>query len=286
MVSPLGPERCEAAGVEISFPAVMGVVNTTPDSFSDGGSLYQSRRLDLDKAFDRCVKMVEEGATILDIGGESTRPGSDPVSVEQELERVIPLVERLARSVDVALSLDTSTPEVMRQGAQAGAHIINDVRALRRDGALEAAASTDLAICLMHMQGEPKTMQRQPHYSDVVQDVSDFLNQRIDACLTAGVDKKRLWIDPGFGFGKTLAHNIELMQNIAYFCNGAYPVLVGVSRKSMIGAITGKGVDERMAGGLALATFALMQGAHIIRTHDVGATVDAVKVVMALKGER
>ncbi len=286
MVSPLGPERCEAAGVEISFPAVMGVVNTTPDSFSDGGSLYQSRRLDLDKAFDRCVKMVEEGATILDIGGESTRPGSDPVSVEQELERVIPLVERLARSVDVALSLDTSTPEVMRQGAQAGAHIINDVRALRRDGALEAAASTDLAICLMHMQGEPKTMQRQPHYSDVVQDVSDFLNQRIDACLTAGVDKKRLWIDPGFGFGKTLAHNIELMQNIAYFCNGAYPVLVGVSRKSMIGAITGKGVDERRAGGLALATFALMQGAHIIRTHDVGATVDAVKVVMALKGER
>lgn len=286
MVSSFNPARCVVASRELTFPAVMGVVNTTPDSFSDGGTLYQSTRLNLDKAFERCVKMVEEGATILDIGGESTRPGSDPVSVEQELERVIPLVERLARSVDVALSLDTSTPEVMRQGAQVGAHIINDVRALRRDGALEAAASTDLAICLMHMQGEPKTMQRQPNYSDVVQDVSDFLNQRIDACLTAGVDKKRLWIDPGFGFGKTLAHNIELMQNIAYFCNGAYPVLVGVSRKSMIGGITGKGVDERMAGGLALATFALMQGAHIIRTHDVGATVDAVKVVMALKGER
>jgi dihydropteroate synthase len=286
MVNQCNPDRCVAAGREITFPAVMGVVNTTPDSFSDGGTLYKSTRLDLDKAFDRCVKMVEEGATILDIGGESTRPGSDPVSVEQELERVIPLVERLARSVDVALSLDTSTPQVMREGSQAGAHIINDVRALRREGALEAAARTDLAVCLMHMQGEPKTMQTQPAYGDVVQDVSGFLNQRIKDCLSAGIDKKRLWVDPGFGFGKTLTHNIELMQNISYFCNGDYPVLVGVSRKSMIGAITGKDVNERLAGGLALATFALMQGAHIIRTHDVSATVDAVNVVKALKGDQ
>jgi dihydropteroate synthase len=222
----------------------------------------------------------------LDIGGESTRPGSDSVSVEQELERVIPLVERLARSLDVTLSLDTSTPEVMLEGARVGAHIINDVRALRREGALEAAASTELAICLMHMQGEPKTMQAQPRYEDVVQDVSRFLNQRIEDCSNAGIDKKRLWIDPGFGFGKTLAHNIELMQNIAYFCNSDYPVLVGVSRKSMIGAITGKDVAERLAGGLAFATFALMQGAHIIRTHDVSATVDTVNVVKALKGEQ
>ena len=285
MASHCNPARCIVADRELTFPAVMGVVNTTPDSFSDGGTLYQSTRLDLDKAFDRCAKMVAEGATILDIGGESTRPGSEPVSVEQELERVIPLVERLARSLDVALSLDTSTPQVMREGAQVGAHIINDVRALRREGALEAAASTDLAICLMHMQGEPKTMQAQPTYDDVVQDVSGFLNKRIEACLSAGIDRERLWIDPGFGFGKTLAHNIELMQNIAYFCNGDYPVLVGVSRKSMIGALTGKDVNDRLAGGLALATFALMQGAHIIRTHDVSATVDTVNVVKALKGE-
>ena len=286
MTSEISLDRCYVAGRELTFPAVMGVVNTTPDSFSDGGTLYQSTRLDLDKAFDRCAKMVQEGATILDIGGESTRPGSDPVSVEQELERVIPLVERLARSFDVALSLDTSTPQVMLEGALAGAHIINDVRALRREGALEAAASTDLAVCLMHMQGEPKTMQAQPTYDDVVQDVSGFLSQRIEDCLMAGIDKKRLWIDPGFGFGKTLAHNIELMQNISYFCNGNHPVLVGVSRKSMIGAITGKDVDERLAGGLALATVALMQGAHIIRTHDVDATMDVVNVVRVLKGEQ
>lgn len=286
MTSEISLDRCYVAGRELTFPAVMGVVNTTPDSFSDGGTLYQSTRLDLDKAFDRCAKMVQEGATILDIGGESTRPGSEPVSVEQELERVIPLVERLARSFDVALSLDTSTPQVMLEGALAGAHIINDVRALRREGALEAAASTDLAVCLMHMQGEPKTMQAQPTYDDVVQDVSGFLSQRIEDCLTAGIDKKRLWIDPGFGFGKTLAHNIELMQNISYFCNGNHPVLVGVSRKSMIGAITGKDVDERLAGGLALATVALMQGAHIIRTHDVDATMDVVNVVRVLKGEQ
>jgi len=286
MVSDASLDRFYVAGRELKFPAVMGVVNTTPDSFSDGGTLYQSTQLDLDKAFDRCAKMVQDGATILDIGGESTRPGSAPVSVERELERVIPLVDRLARSLDVALSLDTSTPQVMLEGALAGAHIINDVRALRREGALEAAASTDLAICLMHMQGEPKTMQAQPIYDDVVQAVSGFLNQRIEDCLAAGIDTKRLWIDPGFGFGKTLAHNIELMQNISYFCNGGYPVLVGVSRKSMIGVITSKDVDERLAGGLALATFALMQGAHIIRTHDVDATMDVVNVVRVLKGEQ
>lgn len=285
MMSQFKPGRFVAAGRELSFPAVMGVVNTTPDSFSDGGTLYQSTGLDLDKAFDRCAKMVEQGATILDIGGESTRPGSNPVSVDRELDRVIPLVERISKTLDVAISLDTSTAKVMTEGANVGAHIINDVRALRREGALDAAARTELAVCLMHMQGEPKTMQTQPEYRDVVSEVNGFLNERIAACMSAGIAKSRLWIDPGFGFGKTLAHNIELMRNIAYFCNGGHPVLVGVSRKSMIGALTGKDVVERMAGGLALATFALMQGAHIIRSHDVSETVDAVKVITALKGE-
>jgi dihydropteroate synthase len=263
----------------------MGVVNTTPDSFSDGGKLYKADKLDLDQALARCEAMVAAGAAILDIGGESTRPGAKAVSVQEELDRVVPLVERITQNVDVAVSLDTSTPQVMQAGASVGAHIVNDVRALRRDGALAAAASTDLAVCLMHMQGEPGSMQHAPTYDSVVDEVTLFLQERVAVCTRAGIDIDRLWIDPGFGFGKTLSHNMKLMCAIDRFVATNLPVLVGVSRKSMIGAITGRDVSERLAGGLSFATWALLQGAQIIRTHDVAETVDVVAVVQALREE-
>ena len=279
------PQTAYAAGRKIQFPCVMGVVNTTPDSFSDGGKLYKAEKLDLDQALARCETMVAAGAAILDIGGESTRPGAKPVSVQEELDRVVPLVERITPNLDVAVSLDTSTPQVMLEGAAAGAHIINDVRALNRHGALAAAASTDLAVCLMHMQGEPGSMQTAPTYESVVDEVAAFLHDRVARCVEAGIDINRLWIDPGFGFGKTLSHNMKLMRAIDQFVAANLPVLVGVSRKSMIGAITGRDVSQRLAGGLSFATWALLQGAQIIRTHDVAETIDVVAVVQALRAE-
>lgn len=261
----------------------MGVLNATPDSFFDGGTLYRGERLDIELALDRARDMVDEGAAILDIGGESTRPGADPVAPQQEMDRVLPLVERIAAELDVVISVDTSTPALMRAAAAAGAGLINDVRALTRDGALEAAASTNLPVCLMHMQGEPATMQRGPRYVDVVAEVRAFLDTRVDACVAAGIARQRLLLDPGFGFGKSLAHNMALLRGLPVLAQRGLPLVVGLSRKSLIGKVLGREVHERLPAGLALAVMAVERGAAVIRTHDVRATADAVAMWVALR---
>ncbi|KAF0810034.1 dihydropteroate synthase [Alcanivorax sp. S71-1-4] len=257
----------------------MGVLNVTPDSFSDGG-----RFVTRDAALAQARRMVEEGAGIIDVGGESTRPGAAPVSETEELARVVPVVEAIARELDVIISLDTSTPAVMREGARAGAGLINDVRSLRRPGALEAAAATGLAVCVMHMNGEPGVMQQSPSYpdDDVVADVQRFLRERVDACLAAGIARERLLIDPGFGFGKTLAHNLRLLREMDVLAALELPLLAGMSRKSMIGHALGRPVDQRLPAGLALHVMALERGAHIIRAHDVRDTVDALNMAWAV----
>lgn len=265
--------------LDLSRPQVMGILNVTPDSFSDGG-LYNS----LDSALAHAERMMSAGATFIDIGGESTRPGADPVSTEQELNRVCPVVEAIRKNLDVVVSVDTSTPEVMRETARLGAGMINDVRGLQRDGAVKAAADTGLPVCIMHMQGQPKTMQTAPSYDDPVQDVLNFLKERIAVVEEAGIPRSRLILDPGFGFGKSLAHNLTLLASLRHFLDQKLPVLIGVSRKSMLGEITGRGVDERCAASIAAATLAAWQGAQIFRVHDVAETVDALKVVAALKG--
>jgi dihydropteroate synthase len=257
----------------------MGVLNITPDSFSDGGDFFS-----LDRALEHAEQMVSDGAAIIDIGGESTRPGAESVSESTEIDRVVPVIEALASRVDVALSVDTSKAAVMEAAAEAGAGMINDVRALQAPRALEAAARTGLPVCLMHMQGLPRNMQQAPQYEDVVLDVADFLGARIEACVDAGIKRDRLLIDPGFGFGKTLAHNLSLMARLDRLCALGLPVLVGVSRKSMLGAITGRDVHGRLAAGLAAAVIALERGASIIRTHDVLATNDAIRVFKAVAG--
>ena len=256
----------------------MGVLNVTPDSFSDGG-----RYLRLGQAIDRAQEMIDGGAAIIDVGGESTRPGAAPVSVEEELRRVIPVVEHLARSGHAVISVDTSSPEVMRAAAAAGAAFINDVRGLQRPGALDAAAALDCAVCVMHMQGEPQTMQRRPQYADVVTEVKHFLQARVAACEAAGIGRDRIVIDPGFGFGKTVAHNLSLVRQLPDFVALRQPVLMGMSRKSTISAITGRPGDDHLAGSLALAVAAALRGAHIIRAHDVAATVDALKIAHAVQ---
>lgn len=256
----------------------MGVLNITSDSFSDGG-LY----LDPSAAFDRAQRMVEEGAAFIDIGGESTRPGAVPVDLETELSRVIPLVERIAR-LPVVVSVDTSRPELMRAAIDSGAGLINDIRALRTAGTLAAVAASGVAVCLMHMQGEPATMQCDPAYRDVVTDVKAFLDERVQACLQAGIAADRICIDPGFGFGKTVGHNLALLRALPRFAAGGQAVLVGLSRKSMLGALTGRPVDQRLAGGLALALWAAQAGASIIRTHDVAPTIDALAAWSAVAG--
>ncbi|MEM9300818.1 MAG: dihydropteroate synthase [Pseudomonadota bacterium] len=262
--------------LSVGEPVVMGILNVTPDSFSDGG-----RHLAYGDAVTRAREMVAEGAAIIDVGGESTRPGAAEVSVEDELRRVIPVVEALAPAIDVPISIDTSKPEVMRAAAAAGAGIINDVYALRRPGALAAAAATGLPVCLMHMQGEPRTMQANPRYENVVADVHRFLAGRADACRRAGIEQ--LILDPGFGFGKRLEHNLILLGAIGEFATLGAPVLVGVSRKSMFGQLLGRDVDERLAGGLAAAMLSADRGARIIRTHDVAPTVDALRVRAAVR---
>lgn len=271
--------RCAGRTLDLSIPVVMGVLNVTPDSFSDGGRFSDAAR-----AVEHGLRMVEEGAAIIDVGGESTRPGAAAVSAAEELERVIPVVERLAARTRAVISVDTSKPEVIRAAAHAGAGLINDVRALRAPGALEAAAVSGCAICLMHMLGDPTTMQRDPHYMDVVSEVKAFLIERARACRSAGVDGERLAIDPGFGFGKTLAHNLELLRRLPELAAEGMPVLVGLSRKSSIGALTGRPTGERVAGSLALAALAVFGGARIVRAHDVAATVDAVRVAHAVRG--
>ncbi|WP_421621029.1 dihydropteroate synthase [Alkalilimnicola ehrlichii] len=257
-------------------PLVMGVLNVTPDSFSDGGA-YLSREAAIRQA--RCL--VEQGADIIDIGGESTRPGAEPVPTEQELERVLPVLEAVTGELDVPVSVDTSKPAVMTAAAASGAALINDVYALRAPGALAAAADSGLPVCLMHMQGEPRTMQRDPHYRDVVDEVSAFLMARVRACEQAGIPRARLLLDPGFGFGKSLNHNYTLLGRLDAVCALGPPVLVGMSRKSMLGGVTGRPVDGRLAAGLAAAVCAVERGARIVRTHDVAPTVDALRVAGA-----
>jgi dihydropteroate synthase len=274
--------RCAGRLLDLSRPAIMGVINTTPDSFSDGGTLYRGNSLDLDLAMARARDMVETGAAILDVGGESTRPGARPVPAAQEMDRVLPLVERLSRELEVVVSVDTSSPALMTQAAALGAGLINDVRALGREGALDAAAATGLPVCLMHMQGDPGTMQQAPSYRDVVADVGDFLQRRVAACVAGGIGRERLLLDPGFGFGKTVQHNLELLRGLPRLAALGLPLVAGFSRKSMIGKLLGRDVAQRLPASLALAVLAVERGAAIIRTHDVGATVDAVAMWTAL----
>jgi dihydropteroate synthase len=259
-------------------PVVMGVLNVTPDSFSDGGRFVR-----LDAAVARGVEMAEKGAAIIDVGGESTRPGAQPVSLDEELRRVIPVVARLRSRTQAILSVDTSKPEVMHAAAAAGAAMINDVRALREPGALEAAVMSGCAVCLMHMLGEPRTMQDSPTYQDVVAEVRWFLKDRVDACLAAGLPAERIVLDPGFGFGKTLQQNLELLRHLSELSLSGLPILAGLSRKSMVGALTGRPADERVHGSVALAVVAALNGARILRVHDVAATVDALKVAAAVQ---
>jgi dihydropteroate synthase len=269
--------HCKDRVLSLERPVVMGVLNVTPDSFSDGGKF-----LAVDEAVAQGVRMVEEGAAIIDVGGESTRPGAHSVDLDEELRRVIPVIERLSSRTQAILSVDTSKAEVMHAAAAAGAAMINDVRALRGAGALEAAASSRCAVCLMHMLGEPRTMQDAPSYRDVVAEVRDFLGQRVEACLAAGIPSERIVLDPGFGFGKTQAHNLELLRHLRGLSVNGLPVLAGLSRKSMIGAITGRPADGRLHGSVALAVIAALNGARILRVHDVAATVDALNIVSAV----
>ncbi|MBV1881128.1 MAG: dihydropteroate synthase [Pseudomonadales bacterium] len=257
----------------------MGVLNVTPDSFSDGG-----RHLAVQSAVTRGLEVIEQGASFVDVGGESTRPGAAPVTTEEELRRVIPVIEALKRQTSALISVDTSTARVMSEAYQAGADLINDVRALRCDGALEVCSAMPIPVCLMHMQGEPGSMQNDPIYEDVVSDVALFLEERIRICEEAGVDRRRIIIDPGFGFGKTLMHNLSLLKNLEKFKQLGLPVLVGMSRKSMVGQVLKKPVENRVIGSVAAAVIAAMNGASIIRVHDVKQTVDAIKMTRAVMG--
>ena len=268
---------CAGKPLNLDKPVVMGVLNVTPDSFSDGGR-YQL----LEQAILQTQKMLEEGAAIIDIGGESTRPNASTVSVDEELDRVIPVIEAIQQRFDTIISIDTSKPEIMTAAVNAGAGMINDVMALRNDGAIQAAAAAQVPVCLMHMQGEPRSMQHAPVYDDVVKDIISFFETRIHACQDAGISIENLLIDPGFGFGKTLQHNLCLMRHLDAFLAFHLPLLVGVSRKSMLGAILNKDVDQRLAGSIALQSLALFQGASIIRAHDVAEAVDACKVCYAV----
>ncbi|QKX15937.1 dihydropteroate synthase [Microbulbifer sp. YPW1] len=269
---------CGTRTLDLSRPQVMGILNTTPDSFSDGGSYYAGGGLDIDLVLRRAEQIVSEGGTIIDIGGESTRPGAAPVSEQQELERVVPAVEAILQRMDVVISVDTSTPSVMRESAAVGAGLINDVRALTRPGALEAAAATELPVCVMHMQGQPGTMQSKPEYTDVVAEVRAYLDARLEACIAAGIPRERVIYDPGYGFGKNDEHNLALLRSQQQLAPQDIPLLVGLSRKSMIGRLLDRNVDERLPGSLALAMLSAQRGAHIIRVHDVAATVDVLKL--------
>lgn len=258
--------------LDLTAPKIMGILNVTPDSFSDGGTHNK-----LDDAVRYAEKMVKEGAQIIDVGGESTRPGAGEVSADEELSRVVPVVEKIARELDVMISLDTSKPEVISEGLNAGAHFVNDIRALKVPGALEIVAKTGCPVCLMHMQGDPRNMQENPSYKDLLGDINQFFYERIDVCLNAGIKRSNIIIDPGFGFGKTLDQNYELMGRLDTFASFGLPLLVGVSRKSMIGNLLRVPVDERVFGSVGLALYAVHKGANILRVHDVRATFDALK---------
>ena len=260
--------------LDLSFPHIMGILNITPDSFSDGSKFNH-----LDVALKHAEQMLNEGATIIDIGGESTRPGAAFVSEQEELERVIPVIEALSKNLDVMLSIDTYKSSVMKEACKAGAHLINDIKALQDQDAIKIAAESDALICLMHMQGDPQTMQDKPEYADIVSEVTDFLNKRVNAAITGGVKKEKIILDPGFGFGKTVEQNFELLGKMHEVDRVHHlPMLIGVSRKSMIGSLLDRTVDNRLFGSIGAALYAVGQGARIIRVHDVAATADAVKV--------
>jgi dihydropteroate synthase len=273
--------RCRDKTLDLSRPVVMGVVNVTPDSFSDGGRFQTP-----EAAVSHGVRLAGEGAALIDVGGESTRPGAEPVALEEELRRVVPVIERLRAATGVVISVDTSKPEVMRAALAAGAGLVNDVYALRAPGALQAVAASGCALCLTHMQGEPRTMQVSPRYADVVGEVRAFLAERVGVCRAAGVEAQRIVIDPGFGFGKTLEHNLTLLRQLRELTAGELPVLVGLSRKSMVGTLTGRPPGERVNGSIALAVVAALAGARIIRAHDVAGTVEALEVVAAVMGRQ
>lgn len=268
--------------MDLSFPQVMGIVNMTPDSFSDGGN-YNN----LDDAMRRVDSMIQAGATFIDVGGESTRPGATEVSVDEELSRVIPLVEKIAHYFDVWISVDTSKPQVMTESAKVGAHLINDIRALTEPGAVEAAAQTGLPVCIMHMQGAPKTMQNAPYYElDIYQEVDNFFTKQIQRCINEGIDRQKIILDPGFGFGKTLMHNYQLLATLERFHHLNLPLLVGMSRKSMIGQVLNVPPQERTLGSITCAVIAAMKGAKIIRVHDVKETFNALRIVQATLAEQ
>lgn len=269
---------CGNRVLDLAHPQVMGILNVTPDSFSDGGRFRQR-----DEALRHAAAMVAAGASLIDVGGESTRPGALQVSADEELQRVAPVVEAIVAELDVIISVDTSCPQVMRESARLGAGLINDVRSLRREGALQAAAESGLPVCLMHMQGEPETMQKNPHYDDLLAEVQAFFAERMAACAAAGIAAERIILDPGFGFAKNLQHNLSLFKHMQVLHGFARPLLVGVSRKSMIGQALGREVDQRLAGGLALAALAVAKGACILRVHDVAETVDVVRMIAAVE---
>ncbi len=264
--------------LDLGQSRVMGILNVTPDSFSDGGQFLAE-----DAALKHAQRMADEGAAIIDVGGESTRPGAGELPVQQEMDRVMPVIEAIAGRIDVAVSVDTSKPEVMQAAVGAGAVLINDISALRREGAMQAAAGLDAAICLMHMQGRPVTMQERPEYDNLPGEIIDFLSERVRACRDAGIDAARLIVDPGFGFGKNDRHNLKILANLDEFRALKLPLLVGLSRKRTLGNITGKGPGQRLAAGVAAAVIAVSNGANIVRTHDVGPTVDALKVFDAVR---
>jgi dihydropteroate synthase len=269
---------CGSYQLNLTRPHIMGIVNVTPDSFSDGGK-YTS----VEQAVVHALQLIEEGADILDIGGESTRPGATPVPLSEELSRVIPVIQALRKVANVPISIDTYKPEVMREAINAGADIVNDVRALQEHGALEIVAASSAGVCLMHMQGMPQTMQQDPVYHDVVGEVKDFLTVRMHAAINAGISAERITLDPGFGFGKRTIHNIALIQHLEKLAEIGLPLLVGLSRKSVLGAITGQDENQRLHAGLAASVISAMKGAKILRVHDVKATADALKVVAAIQ---
>jgi dihydropteroate synthase len=271
--------HCGNFRLNLSRPLVMGIINVTPDSFSDGGKHLLS-----DAALAHAHRLIEEGAELLDIGGESTRPGAQSVSIRQELERVLPVLEGL-RGISVPISIDTSKPEVMQAAIEAGAQMVNDINALRDAAAMRAIASSNVAICLMHKQGDPQTMQTNPLYRNVVAEVREFLRERIAAAETAGIDRSRIVADPGFGFGKTLEHNLTLLRELHRLTELGVPILAGLSRKSMLGELTGQDVTQRLPASIAAALIAAQRGAAIVRVHDVQATVDALKILNAVNGE-
>jgi len=274
---------CGVRTLDLSRPRIMGILNVTPDSFSDGGHLYRDGRVDTDALLARAEQMVAEGADILDVGGESTRPGAAPVSETEELDRVATAVEALAQHCDTIISVDTSTPKVMSESARCGAGLLNDVRGFKRPRALQVAAETGLALCVMHMQGEPDTMQTAPAYTDVMHDVSEFLSQRLADVSAVGIDLGRVIIDPGFGFGKTAEQNFELLARLRELCNQGQPVLVGLSRKSMISSVLDRPPEQRLVASVALALMAVERGARIVRVHDVAATFDALSMWQTIR---